>query len=68
VRHCGHRLLPISLRNARELRDALHEGLPGADNPPGSELSHDFLQLALWLQRVGPLNSSVLLPGRWSEQ
>jgi cellulose biosynthesis protein BcsQ len=67
-RHCGHRLLPISLRNDLELTNVLQSGLPGVDNPPGSGLSHDYLQLALWVRRVAPLNSSALLPARWSEQ
>jgi hypothetical protein len=38
------------------------------DSTPGSELSHDYLQLALYVRRVAPLSSHVALPGRWSEQ
>lgn len=68
ARQCGPRLLPIVLRHSRQLAEALHGGLAGADYTPGSELSHDYLELGLWLRRVAPLNSAVLLPGRWSEQ
>lgn len=68
LRHCGHRLLPFSLRNSPELGSVLQSGLPGVDSPPGSGLGHDYLQLALWVRRVAPLKSSVLLPARWSEQ
>jgi cellulose biosynthesis protein BcsQ len=68
VRHCGHRLLPVSLRHGRELTEALQGGFPGMDSTPGSELSHDYLQLALYVRRVAPLSSHVALPGRWSEQ
>jgi cellulose biosynthesis protein BcsQ len=67
--HCGHRLLPISLRPDSQLTEALREGLPGVpDQTPGAELSHDYLELALWLRRVAPLRSAALVAGRWSEQ
>jgi cellulose biosynthesis protein BcsQ len=68
VRHCGHRLLPISLRHGRELTEALQGGLAGADQTPGSELSQDYLELALWVRSVAPLRSASLVPRRWSEQ
>jgi cellulose biosynthesis protein BcsQ len=67
-RQCGHRLLPITLRHSRELTETLHDGIQSADPAPGSELSHDYLELALWVRRVAPLSSAGLLPGRWSEQ
>lgn len=67
--HCGHRLLPISLRHDPQLTEALREGLPGVvDQTPGAELSHDYLELALWVRRVAPLRSAALVAGRWSEQ
>jgi cellulose biosynthesis protein BcsQ len=68
ARQCGNRLLPITLRHDWTLTEALHGGLSAADHTPGSELSHDYLELALWVRRVAPVNSAVLLPGRWSEQ
>ena len=68
VRHCGDRLLPISLHHGRELTEALHGGLAGADHTPGPELSHDYLELALWVRSVAPLRSASLVPHRWSEQ
>jgi cellulose biosynthesis protein BcsQ len=64
---CGHRLLPITLRHDSGLIEALNGGVSAADHSAGFELSHDFLELALWVRRVAPL-SSVSLPGRWSEQ
>ena len=68
TRQCGNRLLPITFRHAWTLTEALHGGLSAADHTPGSELSHDYLELALWVRRVAPLTSAVLLPGSWSEQ
>jgi cellulose biosynthesis protein BcsQ len=68
ARQCGNRLLPITLRHDWTLTEALHGGLSAADHAPGSDLSHDYLELALWVRRVAPLSSAVLLPGRWSEQ
>ena len=68
ARQCGNRLLPMTLRHDWTLTEALHGGISAADHTPGSELSHDYLELALWVRRVAPLSSAVLLPGRWSEQ
>jgi cellulose biosynthesis protein BcsQ len=68
ARQCGNRLLPITLRHDWTLTEALHGGLSAADHTPGSDLSHDYLELALWVRRVAPLSSALLLPGRWSEQ
>jgi cellulose biosynthesis protein BcsQ len=68
VRLCGHRLLPNSLRHGREMTEALRDGFPGTDNTPGSEVTHDCLQLALWVRSVTPLSSCAVAPGRWSEQ
>ena len=61
ARQCGHRLLPITLRHSVEMAEALRGGISGADLTPGSELSHDYLELALWVRRVAPLSSAVLL-------
>ena len=68
ARQCGRRLLPLVLRHSVEIAEALRGGISGADLAPGSELSHDYLELAMWVRRVAPLSSAVLLPGRWSEQ
>ena len=68
ARQCGRRLLPLVLRHSMEMADALRGGISGADLAPGSELSHDYLELAMWVRKVAPLSSAVLLPGRWSEQ
>ena len=65
---CGDRLLPVTLRRSRELREALSGGIPGADHSPGPELSHDFMELALWVRSKVPLSATRILPGRWSEQ
>jgi cellulose biosynthesis protein BcsQ len=68
ARQCGNRLLPMTLRHDWTLTEALHGGISASDHTPGSELSHDYLELALWVRRVAPLSSAILLPGRWSEQ
>jgi cellulose biosynthesis protein BcsQ len=68
ARQCGNRLLPITLRHDWTLTEALHGGISASDHTPGSELSHDYLELALWVRRVAPLSPVMLLPGRWSEQ
>jgi cellulose biosynthesis protein BcsQ len=68
ARQCGQRLLPITLRHDLKLTEALHGPLATADHTPGPELSHDYLELALWVRRVAPLRSAALLTGRWSEQ
>jgi cellulose biosynthesis protein BcsQ len=67
ARQCGHRLLPITLRHDPGLTEALSGGVSAADHSAGFELSHDYLELALWVRRAAPLGS-VSLPGRWSEQ
>jgi cellulose biosynthesis protein BcsQ len=68
ARQCGSRLLPTTLRHDWTLTEALHGGISASDHTPGSELSHDYLELALWVRRVAPLSPAMLLPGRWSEQ
>jgi cellulose biosynthesis protein BcsQ len=68
ARQCGQRLLPITLRHDWKLTETLHGDLSTADHTPGPELSHDYLELALWVRRVAPVSTGVLLPGRWSEQ
>ena len=68
ARQCGNRLLPTTLRHDWTLTEALHGGISASDHTPGSELSHDYLELALWVRRVAPLSPAMLLPGRWSEQ
>jgi len=67
ARQCGRRLLPITLRHDSGVTEALNGGISAADHRPGFELSHDYMELALWVRRVAPI-SSVSLPGRWSEQ
>jgi cellulose biosynthesis protein BcsQ len=68
AQQCGQRLLPTTLRHDPKLAEALHGPLATADHTPGPELSHDYLELALWVRRVAPLRSAALLTGRWSEQ
>jgi cellulose biosynthesis protein BcsQ len=68
ARQCGNRILPTALRHDWTLTEALHGGISASDHTPGSELSHDYLELALWVRRVAPLSPAMLLPGRWSEQ
>jgi cellulose biosynthesis protein BcsQ len=68
ARQCGQRLLPITLRHDWKLSETLHGDLATADHTPGPELSHDYLELALWVRRIAPLRTAAVFPGRWSEQ
>jgi cellulose biosynthesis protein BcsQ len=65
---CGNRVLPTTLRHDWTLTEALHAGISASDHTPGSELSHDYPELALWVRRVASPSPAMLLPGRWSEQ
>lgn len=65
---CGHRLLPLTLRHSQELTEALQASIPASDYMPGPDLSHDYLDLALLIQRISPLRAAALLPRRWREQ
>jgi cellulose biosynthesis protein BcsQ len=68
AQECDSRLLPVTLRHSRELREALHAGIAAADHTPGPELGYDYLELALWIREAAPLGAAKALPSRWSEQ
>jgi cellulose biosynthesis protein BcsQ len=68
ARQCGHRLLPITHHHSAEVAEALASGSSGADLTSGSDLSHDYLELAFWIRRVAPVTSAGLLPSEWRAQ
>jgi cellulose biosynthesis protein BcsQ len=68
ARQCGHRLLPITHHHSAEVAEALGSGNSGADLTSGSDLSHDYLELAFWIRRVAPVTSAGFLPSEWRTQ
>jgi cellulose synthase operon protein YhjQ len=65
---CGERLLPITIRDSREMTEILSGGIAEVDYAPGSGAAHDYLELALWLRKVAPIAATGMLSGRWSER
>jgi cellulose biosynthesis protein BcsQ len=68
AQHCGQRLLPITHHDSAEMAEAIGSGSSGADLTPGSDLSHDYLELAFWIRRVAPVTSAGFLPSEWRAQ
>jgi len=48
----GEMLLPITLRRADEISDALADGATVIDHAPNSGITHDFRQLAAWVKQL----------------
>jgi cellulose biosynthesis protein BcsQ len=68
ARQCGDRLLQITIRRSPEVAEALAEGMTVSDYAPESEVTRDYLDLALWLRKVAPARDVVISSGRWSER
>jgi cellulose biosynthesis protein BcsQ len=66
-RQCGERLLPLAVRHGDEIAAAIASRMTVADFAPASEVTSDFLELALWLEKVAPV-SQTKLASRWIEQ
>ena len=66
-RHCGERLLPISVRHGAEVAESIACRMTVADYAPASEVARDFLELALWLERTAPVQQQRSAV-RWTEQ
>jgi len=66
-RQCGERLLPLAVRHGVEIAEAIAFRMTVADHAPESEVTHDFLELALWLENVSPISQSRSAR-RWTEQ
>ena len=67
ARRCDQRLLPISIRRG-PMAEALDARMTLTDYAPASEVTRDYLELALWLRRVVPIRPPVMLSGHWSER
>jgi cellulose biosynthesis protein BcsQ len=68
VRQCGERLLPLTIRHGTEVAEAIASRMTVADYAPESEVTHDYLEIALWLRKLAPAIHAASSPGRWSEQ
>lgn len=68
ARQVGERLLPITIRRSPDVASAIAERMTVADHAPESDITHDFLELALWLRKAAPIPQPVKAVGRWSER
>ena len=66
-RQCDDRVLPISVRHGEEVAEAIACRMTVADYAPASEVTQDFLELALWLERTAPVQQQRSAV-RWTEQ
>lgn len=64
----GDRLLPLSLRRAPAVSEALAEGMTVMDYAPNSTVAEDFANLAGWVQSQSAPASSAYRGVRWSER
>jgi cellulose synthase operon protein YhjQ len=67
VQQCGERLLPFTIRHGAEVAVAIASRMTVADHAPESEVTHDYMELAVWLRKVAPA-SQTIRSSRWSEQ
>jgi cellulose biosynthesis protein BcsQ len=68
ARQVGERLLPITIRRSPDVAKAIADRMTVADHSPDSDISHDFVELALWLRKTAPISQPVRAIGRWSER
>ena len=67
IRNCGDSLLSITIHRGL-VEEALGAGMTLADHAPESETTRDFLELALWLRKISPINPQAGPLGGWSER
>jgi len=67
-RQCGDRLLPITIRDSAEVAKAIASRMTVADHAPGSEVTHDYLELAAWVRKRAPVRTGSRTRMRWSER
>ena len=65
---CGERLLPLTIRHGGEVGQAIASRMTVVDHAPESEVTHDYVQLAGWLQSVAPVRRAAKSAVRWTEQ
>ena len=66
-RQCGERLLPFAIRHGDEVAEAIASRMTVADYAPQSDLTRDFVDLALWLEKISPVPQKISAV-RWTEQ
>ncbi len=66
-RQLGDRLLPLVIRRAPAVSEALAEGMTVVDYAPEAHVTEDYMGVATWLRGVAPLAASGLRTARWSE-
>jgi cellulose synthase operon protein YhjQ len=64
----GDRLLPLALRRAPAVSEALAEGMTVMDYAPNSTVAEDFANLAGWVKSQSAPASSAYRGVRWSER
>jgi cellulose synthase operon protein YhjQ len=64
----GDRLLPIVIRRAPSVSEALAEGMTVVDYAPAAPIAEDFLSIAGWLRNLSPPATQGFRNIRWSER
>lgn len=67
-RQLGDRLLPLVIRRAPSVSEALAEGMTVVDYAPDAAVSSDYLNLATWLRTVAAPATAGFRNVRWSER
>ncbi len=69
ARQIGDRLLSHSIRYSPAVANAIADRMTVADHAPDSPVAQDYMELALWLQKVAPVAELPLtVRRRWNEQ
>jgi len=67
-RQLGDRLLPIVIRRAPAVSEALAEGMTVVDYAPDASVAEDYMNIAGWLRNMSPPATQGLRTARWSER
>jgi len=68
LRQCEGRLLPNVIRRSPDVTTAISERMTVADHSSDSDVTHDFLDVALWLRKTAPVRLATKTVRRWSER
>lgn len=63
----GDRLLPVVIRRAPAVAEALAEGMTVMDYAPNSSVTEDYTQLATWVRNLTAPATATFRGMRWSE-
>jgi len=64
----GDRLLPIAIRRAPAVSEALAEGMTVIDYAPAAQVTEDYTQLATWVRNQTAPAMAGYRGMRWSEE